>query len=105
MAYEKMYRDNEVAVLYSRGFGAGWYTWNTDHEGLVFDRELVELVLAGKNNEAAALAEKKYGPDIYVGGADGLTVTWLPKGTRFEINEYDGRESVRVLGPDDGFTA
>lgn len=104
MAYEKMYRDNEVAVLYSRGFGAGWYTWNTDHEGLLFDRDLVELVLAGNNDKAAALAESKYGNDIYVGGADGLTVMWLPKGTRFEIDEYDGRETVRVLGPDDGFT-
>ena len=33
--YEKYYdSDGNVAVLYSPGFGAGWYTWNTDYEGL-----------------------------------------------------------------------
>jgi hypothetical protein len=25
----------------------------------------------------------------------------VPKGTRFEITEYDGSESIRVFNPDD----
>lgn len=65
---EKLERDGTVAVLYSLGYGAGWSTWAHGHEeGFLFDRELVELVLADKRDEAATLAEKKY-PDGYTGG-------------------------------------
>lgn len=101
---EKLERDGNVAVLYSPGFGAGWYSWNSEREGLLFDREIVEAVLAGDNKRAAQIAERKY-PNIYAGGADGLTVEWVPKGSRFEIAEYDGSESVRVFGPDEGHIA
>jgi hypothetical protein len=27
---EKVIRDGKVAVLYSPGYGAGWYSWNRD---------------------------------------------------------------------------
>lgn len=47
-------------MLYSRGFGAGWYTWHPQHRGLVFDREIVEA--------AAEIARRKYGEDVYTGG-------------------------------------
>lgn len=103
--FEKLERDGKVAILYSPGYGAGWSTWAHGHEEeLLFDKELVELVLAGKRKEVAILAKKKY-PGAYTGGADQLKVEWIEKGDRFEIHEYDGSESVRLFGKDDGYVA
>lgn len=104
MTYEKFEKDGKVAVLYSPGFGAGWYSWNDEHLGLIFDREIVEAVLAGNRNKAIEIAERKY-PGIYSGGGCDLAIEWVEKGTRFEIREYDGSESVRVFDPSDGVIA
>jgi hypothetical protein len=101
---EKVIREGKVAVLYSPGYGAGWYSWIHLPE-VVFDPEIVALVEAGKRHEVHALVENKYGNKPYTGGADQLEIKWLPVGTRFEIGEYDGSESVRILTPDDGFVA
>jgi hypothetical protein len=35
-------------------------------------------------------------PEIYKGGMMELEVAWLPEGSEFKINEYDGAESVEV---------
>ena len=102
--FEKFERGGDIAVLYSPGFGAGWYTWNSGEEGLLFDKEIVEAVLAGDTDKAVAVAERKY-PGIYTGGGDDLAIAWVPKGCRFDVHEYDGNESVRVLGPDYGHLA
>ena len=101
---EKEIRNGKVAVLYSPGFGAGWYSWIHVPE-VLFDPEIVALVEANKNSEIPALVVKKYGDKYYTGGADDLSIKWLPVGTQFEISEYDGSEDVRIFGPDDGFTA
>lgn len=94
----KVERDGKIAVLYSPGFGAGWSTWNSEHrEALCMDARLVDLVLAGKKEEVARVAKELF-PGIYTGGAHDLTVTWLDKGAAFEIDEYDGSESVYVIG-------
>lgn len=91
---EKVIRNGKVAVLVSPGFGAGWYTWNTEHPECLFDPEIVEAVLAKKSTyDIVALAEAKWNT-FYAGGADNLTVEWLPIGTRFQIDEYDGSESL-----------
>ena len=85
----------EVAVLISPGFGAGWSTWchdEKDTEILLFHKDLVELVLEGKNGSAASLAEEM--TDAYVGGAESLMVAWIPEGCRFIIHEYDGSENL-----------
>lgn len=95
----KLERDGQVAVLYSPGFGAGWSTWasGTDRTVLTFDAEIAQAVLAGDKERAKALAEAKV-PDAYLGGLDGLTVCWVTKGQAFEITEYDGSESVNIIG-------
>ena len=94
---------NEVAVLISCGFGAGWSTWNQDDkETLLFHKDLVQLVLDGKNAEAGRLAEKM--TDAYVGGSEDLGVEWLPEGTQFWVHEYDGSESLRTLNSFDWMT-
>ena len=44
---EKVIRDGKVAVLYSPGYGAGWYSWH-DIEDLLYDPAVVEMVEKGK---------------------------------------------------------
>ena len=91
-------QDGLVAVLVSPGFGAGWSTWAHDpdvKEALMFDSVLVELVLHRGFDAAARYAEHKY--DAFAGGANDLTVHFVPPGTQFEITEYDGSERLRII--------
>ncbi len=95
---EKLWRDGKVAVLYSPGFGAGWYTWNTDHEAIIFHPRIVELVETNQRHKITKEFMEELGfPHIYCGGAEDLVVEWLPKGTSFQINEYDGSESIQTI--------
>jgi hypothetical protein len=92
---EKVVRDGNVAVLVSPGFGAGWYTWNQKHPELVFDPIIVNMVLSKVHyHEIESYIEKKYGDDVYTGGASDLDVHWVPVGAKFRIDEYDGSESL-----------
>ena len=91
----KLNEDGKVAVLYSPGFGAGWYTWNYEHPEILFDPAIVKLVEKEKWDELATYVELKY-PEIYKGGLMDLEVAWVPIGTEFKINEYDGAESVEL---------
>lgn len=91
---EKVIRDGLVAVLYSPGFGAGWFSWH-DIEALVFDPVVVSMVETGKSPEdIVKYCESKHSDSHYYGGVDQLAIQWLPVGTRFVVNEYDGCESV-----------
>ena len=94
---DKLVKDGMVAVLYSPGYGAGWYTWAGEKgEEMLFDPVLAQAILNGKSkSEIEELAESRY-PDEYCGGAEDLQVAWLPEGTLFHIDEYDGSESVRL---------
>lgn len=94
---EKVVRDGMVAVLVSRGWGAGWYSWNQGVTECLFDPVIVDMV----EKEAAPYdieqyAEQKYGDDFYGGGADGLYIHWVPEGDEFIIDEYDGAESLHL---------
>ncbi len=92
----KLIRDGQVAVLVSYGFGAGWSTWNDD-EDMVFNERLALAVLGESGEDPLSVAEEEY-PDAYHGGVEDLKVEWLPVGTAFRINEYDGSESLQVMG-------
>ena len=91
----KLIRDGRVAVLYSPGYGAGWSTWNAEHEEILFDPAIVEFVEHNRWEELEVYVKLKY-PQIYAGGMRDLQVEWLPEGTEFIINEYDGNESLEV---------
>jgi hypothetical protein len=102
---EKVERDGKVAVLVSHGFGAGWSTWNSEHAAaFCMDARLVQPVLDGDRDRAAKVAVELF-PDAYTGGADDLRVEWLPKGTIFEIDEYDGSETLHIIGSRDYLVA
>ena len=102
---EKIERGGRVAVLYSPGFGAGWSTWNVEHqEVLCMDSEIVQAVIDNDIPKAVRIAEQKC-PGIYTGGAKKLSVEWLEKGEKFEIEEYDGSERIRIIAAIDYMTA
>jgi len=96
---EKIIRDGCAAVAVSRGYGAGWSTWSNVNP---MDAEFNQLFIDGKWDEAIKLADCK---GHYPGGIPSIHIEWVPVGERFEITEYDGAESLRILAPDDGYTA
>jgi hypothetical protein len=92
---EKVIKDGRVAVLYSPDYGAGWYTWNTEHKDMLFDPTVVMFVESGDLDKVEAYATLKW-PEAYIGGLRDLRVEWIPEGTAFKINEYDGNESIEI---------
>lgn len=101
----KEIRNGLVAVLYSPGYGAGWSTWNFEHgDQLIFDPSVVYMVeemnaVEDEDSKQSwvenilAYCKRTY-PDGYFGGADDLQIEWIPEGTMFKINEYDGSETI-----------
>ena len=89
----KVERDGKIAVIYSPGFGAGWYTWNQEHPEMIFDPAVVDFVENKKEEELLAYAMLKW-PDAYLGGIEDLRIQWVDKGALFRINEYDGSETI-----------
>lgn len=91
----KMIRDGKVAVLVSPGYGAGWSTWNSGHPEVLYDPVVVQMVLDDRRDDIEPYCDRVYGDsEIYCGGARDLEVCWLPVGTQFRVNEYDGYESI-----------
>lgn len=96
----KVIRDGNVAVLYSPNYGAGWYSWHHNKE-LLFSPEIVSIIETFDDcdvryDKIIEYMDENY-PDVYAGGAGDLTITWLSEGDVFEIQEYDGYESIRTL--------
>ena len=96
---EKVIRDGKVAVIISAGWGAGWSTWH-GHKELIFHPKLVELVESGQHNQdnistlLIELLSEKEAEHVYLGGVEDLTIQWIPEGTKFKIEEYDGSEYI-----------
>ena len=96
---EKVIRDGHVAVIISTGWGAGWSTWN-GHKELIFHPKLVEWVESEQPTVVAIstilkeILGEKEAEEIYLGGVEDLTIEWLPEGTKFRIEEYDGKEHI-----------
>ncbi len=98
MSMNKIIRERKVAVLYSPGFGGGWFSWNTGCPECIFDPEIVQMVLDREQADAIeGRAREKWNQGdnhFFPGGADALQVAWLPEGVRFFIEEYDGSEAI-----------
>lgn len=106
---QKLIENGKVAVLISPGFGAGWSTWNSIRDGitseqLLFDRTIAALTIQRDLEEitsdqyyelVSSYCDETFGKDnVYCGGVDDLEVVWIPEGTLFKVNEYDGSESI-----------
>lgn len=117
---QKVIENGKVAVLVSPGYGAGWSTWNgfrgiVTAEELMFDPTIVKLTIQKDLEEITsdqhyqlveAYCTEKWGKDtIYCGGVDDLEIVWIPQGTLFKINEYDGSESIEYKENDNWVVA
>lgn len=96
---QKVIRDGKVAVIYSPGYGAGFFSWNQAYPQLCFHPKLVELIEHNKKEEITdKLCAQLLGIDLedsylYISSRD-LKIEWLPEGTQFMIDEYDGYEYI-----------
>jgi hypothetical protein len=95
---EKVTRDGKVAIIYSPGSGAGWFTYNMSHPELIYHPKLVELIEKDKKHLMSEewMKENLGFDDIYIGGWQDVKLEWLPEGTLFYIDEYDGSESIQT---------
>jgi hypothetical protein len=94
-ASPRVVRDGKVAVLYSPGFGSGWYTWNTEHPDCLFSPEIVELLETDRRHAILDKARELWGQGFYCGSnIDGLEIAWIPEGEDFKVDDYDGSESI-----------
>jgi hypothetical protein len=96
---EKVIRDGKVAVIISTGWGAGWSTWN-GYKEMIFHPKLVEWVESEQptvvdiSTILKEILGEENGNQVYLGGIKHLEVVWLPEGTKFKIEEYDGKEHI-----------
>lgn len=98
---DRVIKDGMVAVLVSPGFGAGFHTWN-DIPDLCFCPYIVNHILNGTKDEISVSEIKKFynlPDDKYVStiGLEDVVIEWLPQGTHFTIDEYEGNESIEYL--------
>jgi len=115
MEIKKVVKEGKVAVLVSKGWGAGFTTWTTnwnpeDKNCLqqLFDPTLVEMCKqlqslkffdrdrTGLLDQMLEYIQKTY-PKAFVGGIEDLEVEWVPEGSLFRVNEYDGKEEVEYF--------
>ena len=98
---EKVVRDGKVAVIVSPGWGAGWSTWGDSK--ICFDPILVKWIEDGKVGPAPLDHYGEAAP--YGGGLRDAEIHWIDEGTAFRITEYDGYESIELIGEIDYLTA
>jgi hypothetical protein len=97
---EKVIKDGKVAVIYSPGYGSGWFSWNSRFPEILFHPKLVELVLENRHNEITReFVKDLLGIDsetyFFMGSsANQLEVIWLDEGTKFYVRVYDGSEDI-----------
>lgn len=87
--------EGRVAVIISRDFGSGWYSWHENLD-LLFEPQLCEMILNRNTPEMIRAYVSRHYPDFNCEyfNFDSLSVAWLETGHEFLIHEYDGRESV-----------
>ena len=98
-----------MKVLISRGFGAGWSSWNDPR--MAFDERLIRAFECGISEEdmKELCVECGYvdvnGDPPYMGGFKQLEVVDIPSGELFQIMEYDGSEYIEYFDESDWYLA
>ena len=100
---ERVIRDGQVAVIFSPEHGAGWYSWH-GVEALLFDPSIVQWLEANELDKIENYLILKY-PGEYFGRLEELVIRWIPLGTEFRIDEYDGAESIQLKDKEHWITA
>lgn len=97
---------NAIAALVSSGYGSGWSSYNEDI-GLAIDEEVVRYWLNSKNKSKKELEEdfRQMGYDVSnFLGWNNITLRWVPVGSTFRIQEYDGAEYIETFNVNDWVT-
>jgi hypothetical protein len=98
--------DGKIAVLVSGGFGAGWSTWNDHGDFLAMDKTVVEMKIRGSTEDEVQEYCNGANDDApYMGGWAGAEIEWVTEGEAFRVTEYDGSESLEIIGEIDGMIA
>lgn len=95
MIVEKYYNEDKtcIAVLVSRGWGAGWSTWNSPE--MAYDKRIVEAFLDSTSAHDIEVLCKEWGyGNVYSGGWGEISIEWIPVGEKYYIYEYDGNETL-----------
>ena len=99
----------QMKVLISRGYGAGWSSWNDSR--MAFDERLIRAFECGITQEdmQELCVECGYvdinGDPPYMGGFKQLEVVDIPSGVLFQIMEYDGSEYIEYFEDSDWYLA
>lgn len=104
--------NGKVAILYSPGYGAGWYSWNQQYgEKILKDTRIIKYRFAKilywsdypEYNDFMRYIGFENPP--YSGGFTNIEICFIPQGKMFRINEYDGSESIEIFNTESYFTA
>lgn len=99
--WETVEKDGYVAVVHTADYGLGWSTGHLDGKArwLAMSRDVVEAVQNSNLTVARAMLA-----NMGIAASEklvrSLRVSWVPKGVRFRIREYDGKEFIELLDPD-----
>lgn len=98
----ELYMDGEkIGILVSRGYGAGWSTWN--YRAMAYDKRVIDFWIKNKgkdlegDKEAEEAFEKMGYRGVYFGGFEDLGLEFVNVGVPWQINEYDGFETLKLL--------
>lgn len=119
-----------IEVLVSAGYGAGWSTWEGGIEYAV-DKRIIDFFKAHMDedgylsnpffdddeDETTEITVEEddlrdfftsigyNGRHLYFSGLYDCKIVTVPVGTKFRIAEYDGAERIEIFSEDDWFTA
>jgi hypothetical protein len=92
----RVIRNGKIGVIISPGYGAGWYTWSkNNNQQMLFDSGLIDLIEKNASYDSLRSYCESVFPDEYFPGS--FNVVWVPIGTKFIVDEYDGSESIQLI--------
>ena len=110
---ELYYNDDRTAyaVLISSGYGSGWSTYNSTYPEIAYDKEVIAWYstltpkyieqVSIRDTVANKFTQKFFNSlgykDIYFGGLKPNMIKWIPVGSIWRVDEYDGFETVEFL--------
>lgn len=102
--YFLLFKPNKmIEVLYSPGFGGGFYTWGAPEEA-IFDKKLINLIKEKRYTDAYEYVAETY-PEVNPSCVYDLKINEMEPGTKFIINEYDGSEYFIIQNETNWITA
>lgn len=93
---EKVTRDGQVALILASEYGGGWST--VAGAEAVFDSVIVDILLLHEEGRISIddcnTMLNKYQEAMYEVKNTDLRLEWVPEGTAFIVNNYDGIEYI-----------